>query len=49
MNEGDPYAFEGYGKTINDAVKVPWMPTVIQPVVENMANYSFFRDGKIVP
>ncbi|WP_347400943.1 LPD38 domain-containing protein, partial [Bacillus thuringiensis] len=49
MNEGDPYAFEGYGKTINDAVKVPWMPTVMQPVVENMANYSFFRDGKIVP
>ena len=29
MNEGDPYAFEGYGKTINDAVKVPWMPTVM--------------------
>ncbi len=25
MNEGDPYAFEGsYGKTINDAVKVPY-------------------------
>ena len=41
MNEGDPYAFEGYGKTINDAVKVPWMPTVMRPVVENMANYSF--------
>ncbi|PFT85689.1 4'-phosphopantetheinyl transferase, partial [Bacillus thuringiensis] len=49
MNEGDPYAFEGYGKTVWDTVKLPVMPTLLGPPVENMANYSFFRDGPIVP
>uniref|UniRef100_UPI0018CC89C2 LPD38 domain-containing protein n=1 Tax=Bacillus thuringiensis TaxID=1428 RepID=UPI0018CC89C2 len=47
--EGDQYAFDGFDKTVNDAVKVPWIPTTLQPIVENMANYSFFRDGPIVP
>ncbi|OUB48346.1 LPD38 domain-containing protein [Bacillus thuringiensis] len=49
MNEGDPYAFEGYGKTVWDTVKLPVMPTLLGAPVENMANYSFFRDGPIVP
>ncbi|WP_103570972.1 LPD38 domain-containing protein [Bacillus thuringiensis] len=49
MNEGDPYAFEGYGKTVWDTVKLPVMPTLLGPPVENTANYSFFRDGPIVP
>ncbi|SPT76106.1 Uncharacterised protein [Bacillus cereus] len=48
-SEGDQYAFGGFDKTVNDAVKVPWMPAVIQPVVENMTNYRFFREGAIVP
>ncbi|MGV2526012.1 UNVERIFIED_CONTAM: 4'-phosphopantetheinyl transferase, partial [Bacillus thuringiensis] len=47
--EGNQYAFDGFDKTVNDAVKVPWIPTTLQPIVENMANYSFFRDGPIVP
>ena len=48
MNEGDPYAFEGYGKTINDAVKVPWMPTVMHQLWKIWQTIAF-RDGKIVP
>ena len=48
MNEGDPYAFEGYGKTINDAVKVPWMPTVMHQLWK-IWQTIVFRDGKIVP
>ncbi|UYX53362.1 4'-phosphopantetheinyl transferase [Bacillus thuringiensis] len=49
LREGDQYAFEGYGKTVWDAVKLPVIPTLLGPPVENMANYSFFRDGPIVP
>ena len=41
--EGDQYAFDGFDKTVNDAVKVPWIPTTLQPIVENMANYSFLE------
>ncbi|OUA88670.1 hypothetical protein BK706_17155 [Bacillus thuringiensis serovar leesis] len=46
--EGDQYAFDGFDKTVNDAVKVPWILTTLQPIVENMANHSFFSEGPIV-
>ena len=42
-------AFEGFAKESAKGLGVPTQITGMLPIVEGMANYSFFREGKIIP
>lgn len=49
MSDTDPDAFKGFiGATVKDQ-SIPTMLTGILPIIEGMANYSFFREGPIIP
>lgn len=49
LEEKDPKAFDGFVKdTIRDQ-SIPVMLTGLTPIVEGMANYSFFRDSPLIP
>lgn len=44
----DPELFKEMTKTIADGFTPGWMPAFMIPVIENLANYSFFFDRPIV-
>lgn len=47
--ENDKEAFDGFAKrTLKDAA-LPAQITALWPFIEGMANYSFFREGPIIP
>lgn len=47
--KNDKEAFDGFVKEGFSAMAVPTMLTGLAPIVEGMANYSFFRQGSIIP
>lgn len=47
--KNDPEAFKGWLKDGFSQAAIPTMLTGIAPIVEGMANYSFFRQGPIIP
>jgi hypothetical protein len=47
--EHDKTAFDGFGKGLIADNAIPVMVTGIQPILEGMANYSFFREGPVIP
>lgn len=47
--KNDKEAFDGFIKQGFSAMAVPTMLTGVAPIVEGMANYSFFRQGNIIP
>ncbi|OHR74013.1 hypothetical protein HMPREF3291_05350 [Bacillus sp. HMSC76G11] len=47
--KNDKEAFDGFMKQAFSAMAVPTMLTGVAPIVEGMANYSFFRQGPIIP
>ncbi len=47
--KNDKNAFDGFIKQGFSAMSVPTMLTGVAPIVEGMANYSFFRQGPIIP
>ena len=48
MNK-DPKGLQKWAKTATEALIPNFMPTVAIPIIENMTNYSFFRDRPVVP
>lgn len=47
--EKDPEAFQGYvNRTLKDA-SLPTQISGLLPMIEGMANYSFFKEGQIIP
>jgi hypothetical protein len=49
MVDNDPEAFDGFiGDIVRDQ-SIPVMLSGITPIVEGMANYSFFRDAPLIP
>ncbi|MGV6934121.1 LPD38 domain-containing protein [Paenibacillus sp. CMM36] len=47
--ENDREAFDGFAKRALKDAAVPAQITAIWPFIEGMANYSFFREGPIIP
>lgn len=47
--KNDKTAFDGFIKQGFSSMSVPTMLTGVAPIVEGMANYSFFRQGPIIP
>lgn len=47
--ENDKRAFEDFGKEIVAGQSLPVMLTGLAPFMEGLANYSFFRQGPIIP
>ncbi|WP_026562497.1 LPD38 domain-containing protein [Bacillus sp. J37] len=47
--KNDKETFDGFIKDGFSAMAVPTMLTGLAPMVEGMANYSFFRQGSIIP
>jgi hypothetical protein len=45
----DKQAFDGFIKQGFSQASIPVMLTGLSPIVEGMANYSFFRQGPIIP
>jgi len=48
VDNDDPEALTSVAKTILEASSPGYMPTALLPIVENTANYSFFRQRPIV-
>jgi len=49
IEDNDPEAFDGYAKQTLASAAIPTMITGLIPFIEGMANYSFFREGPIIP
>ncbi|SDG47263.1 LPD38 domain-containing protein [Desulfosporosinus hippei] len=49
LETNDPEAFEGFGKETLTSFSIPTMITALTPFLEGMANYSFFKQGPIIP
>ncbi|MBK5482992.1 hypothetical protein JFV29_14045 [Peribacillus sp. TH16] len=49
IEESDPEAFDDFARETLASFTVPTMLTGIAPIIEGMANYSFFREGPIIP
>lgn len=47
--DNDPEAFDGFAKQTLASYSIPTMITGLLPFVEGMSNYSFFRQGPIIP
>lgn len=45
----DKEAFDGFAKKALADASMPGMITGLLPIIEGMANYSFFRGGRIIP
>jgi hypothetical protein len=45
----DPEAFDGYVRRSLKSASLPSQISGILPVIEGMANYSFFKEGAIIP
>lgn len=48
MDKNDPEALTSAAKTLMEASAPGYIPTGLQPIIENVANYSFFRQRPIV-
>jgi hypothetical protein len=48
MDTKDPELFKDMANTVADGVTPSYIPTGLLPVIENQANYSFFKDRPIV-
>ena len=46
--ENDPEQLKGIPSTISKGASPGFIPTAMLPIIENIANYSFFRDRPIV-
>lgn len=49
MFNNDPEAFDNFVRDSLSAASIPVMLTGLVPFIEGMANYSFFRQGPIIP
>ena len=49
IDTNDPEAFDGFGKQTLASASIPTMITGLIPFIEGMSNYSFFRQGPIIP
>ena len=50
LDKNDPEAFDKLGKTILEGAYLDptqWIPTALKPPLENLMNYSLFRDRKL--
>ncbi|MCM3405929.1 LPD38 domain-containing protein [Cytobacillus oceanisediminis] len=47
--KNDPAAFDNFARETFSSYAIPTMLTGLAPLVEGMANYSFFREGPIIP
>jgi Large polyvalent protein associated domain 38 len=47
--KNDPEAFDNYAEQAISSYSVPTMLTGLSPIIEGMANYSFFKQGAIDP
>jgi len=47
--DNDPSAFDGFAKQTMASASIPTMITGLIPFIEGMANYSFFKEGPIIP
>ncbi len=45
----DPEAFKGFAKNVASSLLPSFLPNVAAPMVEQVANYNFFRDTPLVP
>ncbi len=48
LDKNDPEALTSAAKTLMEASAPGYIPTSLQPIIENVANYSFFRQRPIV-
>jgi hypothetical protein len=48
LDKNDPEALTSAAKTLMEASAPGYIPTGLQPIIENIANYSFFRQRPIV-
>lgn len=48
IDKDDPEALTSAAKTLMEASAPGYIPTGLQPIIENVANYSFFRQRPIV-
>lgn len=49
MDRKDKKLFDQMLKTVADGINVGMIPTALEPIIENMANYNFFYSRRIVP
>ncbi|WP_308636099.1 LPD38 domain-containing protein [Paenibacillus silvisoli] len=49
IKEDDPKAFDGYARSLVSSFAIPTQISGLLPIVEGMANYSFFRESSIIP
>ncbi|MGM7719443.1 LPD38 domain-containing protein [Metabacillus sp. Hm71] len=49
MYKDNKDAFDGFAKETLSSYSIPVMLTGLAPIVEGMANYSFFKQGRIIP
>lgn len=47
IDTNDPKAFEGLGERALDGFAPEFLPTALKPIIESMANYSFFTGRQI--
>jgi len=48
IDKNEPEALTSVGKTLMEASAPGYIPTALQPIIENIANYSFFKQRPIV-
>lgn len=48
LDKNDPEALTSAAKTLMEASAPGYIPTGLQPIIENVANYSFFRQRPLV-
>lgn len=48
VDNKDPEALKSVGKTLLEASAPGYIPTALQPMIENVSNYSFFKQQPIV-
>lgn len=49
IDQKDPEAFDKFARETFSSYSIPTMLTGLMPFIEGMANYSFFRQGPIIP
>lgn len=49
LANNDPAAFDNFARESFSSYAIPTMLTGLAPIIEGIANYSFFRDSPIIP
>jgi len=49
IDKSDPDAFDNFARDTFASYSIPVMISGFMPIIEGMANYSFFRDAPIIP